>query len=365
MTRKPAKIAIACLAVVGAAALASFVLLVTTPAAQVSAGSVDQVARGLATADGPCGDGIIAYNSWISCTAMPTGRDGAAAAAVDDTIYVIGGSQTFSAITATEAYDPVSDTWKTVRDMPAARNGLAAAALDGVVYAIGGWTTFVSPTDTVEVYDPISDTWTAVAPLPAPRGDLAAVAVDGKVYAIGGSDGFGSVTDTVTAYDPVSATWEYCAPMPTPRSGLAAVVLNGDVYAIGGTDGTSPTARVEIYNTVSNTWSIAADMPLSRSALAAAAVGGKIYAIGGGDGAFVATSYLSATQEYDPGADAWRDVAPMPTARSGLVAVAVGGKVFAIGGVSDILTTEAVNEVYFPPAPFEIYVPLALRAFAP
>src|SRR5439155_601932 len=85
---------------------------------------------------------------------------------------------------------------------------------------------------------------------------------------------------------------------------------------------------VEEYDPASNTWTTKAPMPTARCGLAAAAVGGKIYAIGGGND----NGNLNVVEEYDPASNTWTTKAPMPTARFALPAAAVGGKIYAIGG---------------------------------
>ena len=358
MVWKSGRVALVCLAVIGAAVVLTFVVHFMMPPPAVLARAEAGPVVGAGTSDS-CAADAVGYDTWVTCTAMATGRNGAAAAAVGDVIFVMGGSQEYSSTSTTEAYDTMSDTWASVVDMPTARTGLASATLNEEVYAIGGWTTvFISPTEVVEVYSPISGSWTTVAALPSPRGGLAAVAVHGKVYAIGGSDGFGSVTNTVTVYDPVSDTWEYRASMPTARSGLAVVAVGDTIFAIGGSGGTSPTAKLEVYDTVGDSWAIRTDMPISCSALAAAVVDGKVYIVGGTDSGFYPASYLGTNQEYDPVADTWRTVAPMPTPRWALVAVAVDGKVYAIGGSSDATTFETANEVYLPPGLYQAFLPL-------
>ena len=69
-------------------------------------------------------------------------------------------------------------------------------------------------------------------------------------------------------------------------------------------------------------------MPTARAGLAAVAVGGKIYAIGG----FNNGGTRSDVAEYDPASDTWTTKAAMPTAREFLAAAEVGGKIYAIGG---------------------------------
>ena len=83
--------------------------------------------------------------------------------------------------------------------MPTARNYAAAAAVDDKLYVLGGfdgppdWTTL----STMDVYDPVKHTWAAVAPMPTARISFAAGVVDGKLYALGGSGGEDTNLDTV------------------------------------------------------------------------------------------------------------------------------------------------------------------------
>ena len=79
--------------------------------------------------------------------------------------------------------------------------------------------------------------------------------------------------------------------------------------------------------------------------MAAASIGDRIYAGGGR-----LTSYarnLSITEVYDPDLDEWIQRAPLPTTRSGIGAVAVGGRLYVFGGESTEGTFEE-NEVYYP-----------------
>ena len=87
-------------------------------------------------------------------------------------------------------------------------------------------------------------------------------------------------------------------------------------------------------------------MPTARYGLAAAEVGGKIYAIGGvGSGGGI----LNVVEEYDPASDTWATTVHMPTARYDLAAAAVGGKIYAIGGLNGgVLNVVDVVEEYDP-----------------
>jgi len=78
-------------------------------------------------------------------------------------------------------------------------------------------------------------------------------------------------------------------------------------------------------------WAKKADMPTARYGVSACAVNGKIYVFGGakdmGAGAF-----LSTVEEYDPAADKWTKVSDMPTPRAGLATCVLDGKIYVIGG---------------------------------
>jgi N-acetylneuraminic acid mutarotase len=88
-------------------------------------------------------------------------------------------------------------------------------------------------------------------------------------------------------------------------------------------------------------WTQKADMPTARFGLTATVVDGKVYAIGGGiyRGGMVRT-----VQEYNPATDTWVDKANMPTATCWHATSAVDGKVYAIGGWSEFGGIDTVLE---------------------
>jgi hypothetical protein len=57
-------------------------------------------------------------------------------------------------------------------------------------------------------------------------------------------------------------------------------------------------------------------------------------------------------EEFDPAAGIWTTRAPMPTARHGLGAVALGELIYVVGGgPRPGLSVSGANEVYRPPRP--------------
>jgi RNA polymerase sigma factor (sigma-70 family) len=77
------------------------------------------------------------------------------------------------------------------------------------------------------------------------------------------------------------------------------------------------------------TWTKKADMPAPRSHLSVCGVNGKIYAIGGLTQLGIA---LPTVEEYDPVTDKWAKKADMLTARLNLSSCVANGKIYAMGG---------------------------------
>lgn len=189
--------------------------------------------------------------------------------------------------------------------------------------------------------------------MPTPRSLLGAGVIGGKLYAVGGfvdSAGFVVGTSVLEVYDPQSNAWTTKAPMPHASGDLAVGVVNGILYAVGGQDHpqdeSPPFNYLQAYDPATDTWSAKAPMPTARRALAVAVSNGKLYAIGGQSD--ILTGTLVATVEaYDPTTDSWSTKAPMSAARYLLAAATVNGIIYAVGGF-DGTSALAVVEAYDP-----------------
>jgi N-acetylneuraminic acid mutarotase len=140
---------------------------------------------------------------------------------------------------------------------------------------------------------------------------------------------------------PPPNTWRSRAHMPTPRRSLAAVTLNDRIYALGGCERANtnpyapcPSGAVEEYDPTTDSWTTKAPMPTPRSDLAAVALDGKIYAIGGlsSDSLY---SGVKVVEVYDPASDVWTSGPEMHGVRGDLAAAVAAGKIYAIGGMGD------------------------------
>src|SRR5258707_8341483 len=210
-------------------------------------------------------------------------------------LYVIGGGNSGVVLSDLERYDPVLDAWTTLTSMNTTRAGAAAAVIDDGIFVIGGRQSTGGPCsggpylDTVEKYDIDTDAWSPVASLPSARSDLAAVAHGGKIYVFGGCSDTG-VTKEVDIYDPQTNTWTTGAmPMPTARASLVAGHSGDNVYAIGGTDGVSASNANEVYDVAHNSWSNAS-MTTARQEAGVSSHGGRIYVVGGATPAYGTSS---------------------------------------------------------------------------
>ncbi len=78
-----------------------------------------------------------------------------------------------------------------------------------------------------------------------------------------------------------------------------------------------------------DTWANRADMPTGRTILSTSVVNGKIYAVGGMVDIVTGTNSV---EEYNPATNGWTRKANMPTARYALTTSVVNGKIYAFGG---------------------------------
>jgi N-acetylneuraminic acid mutarotase len=135
--------------------------------------------------------------------------------------------------------------------------------------------------------------WKKGAPFPEPDEELYGVEANGKLYVIGGWDD-GKAGGVNYEYDPATDKWAKKQPMPRPAHHSALASANGKVYVMGGFVAPSDTALPlgAAWQPIDNAW------------------------------------------QYDPVADTWKSLPPLPTKRGSAVAVEAGGKIYTIGGAT-------------------------------
>ena len=192
--------------------------------------------------------------------------------------------------------------------------------------------------------------WAKAAPFPEPEEEVYGVAANGKMYAIGGY-GLGSPKGFVYEYDPAADKWARKTPMPRPAHHAALAEYRGKIYVFGGfvppPSGPPRATWVPIdnvweYDPVADSWKALPPLPTRRGAANAFEVGGKMYIIGGasvhpgskdlGIAPGGSGRALTTNEVYDPATNKWETRQTMPTARNHAYGGVVGGKIYVIGG---------------------------------
>nr|CDJ92661.1 BTB:POZ and BTB Kelch-associated and Kelch repeat type 1 domain containing protein [Haemonchus contortus] len=227
-------------------------------------------------------------------------------AVVDRFIYAVGGIGEGKCLNSIERYDPATDQWiSDVAPCRACRHSLGVAALGDHLYALGGSNGIRHgrSLNIVECYDVRRNEWTSVAPMGSCRGWLCGSALDGCLYAVGGRNN-GTVLNTVERFDPRVGRWEEVCPMSTPRYVHGSAVLHGALYVVGGCNGNSDgLSSAEKYDSRADKWTPVTDMNSRRGGLGLAAVNGKLYAIGGGG--------YDLVEVLDPRTNQWKEHSKM------------------------------------------------------
>lgn len=159
---------------------------------------------------------------WSQVASMNQGRVFAHAASYNDTIWVAGGNSNDVALTHTEFYDPVADTWVVDNGvfptMPAnCWAGAAGVTMDRMFVAAGVKTGAISSDN--YVFDFTSHTWSTETGMPLPVYRTAGCGTSaGEAIVYGGSIGSFSATDTVQfqSYAPPVATDVGCTQILAP-----------------------------------------------------------------------------------------------------------------------------------------------------
>ena len=194
--------------------------------------------------------------------------------------------------------------------------------------------------------------WKKGAPFPQADEELYGVPVNGKLYVIGGWNG-GKAGGVNYEYTPATDTWTKKTPMPRPAHHAALAAANGKIYVMGGfvapTDTAVPVGgawepidNAWEYDPAADSWKSLPPVPGKRGSAVAAEVGGKIYVIGGATTVagskepfftfFGPSLVLADNDVYDPATNKWESRKPMSVARNHAFVGVVNDKIYVIGG---------------------------------
>jgi N-acetylneuraminic acid mutarotase len=232
------------------------------------------------------------------------------------------------------ALEPPPGSYGRRADLLAANSEMAVAEVDGKIYVLGGYPASREVQSTVQVYDVATDAWSLGTSLPVAIHHPVAVGVAGKLYSIGGQLVGDTNTNRTLVLDPrTDRPWQDLALLPTPRGAGAAAVIDDKIYVVGGRP---PAANAfEVYDIGDDAWTPLPDLPgpTNRNHLAAAAIDGKIYVAGGRHtGGSFADPMTDALDVFDPGSGMWSSGAALPRPRGGMNGIAAFGCFYVWGG---------------------------------
>ncbi|KAK3297783.1 uncharacterized protein B0H64DRAFT_473845 [Chaetomium fimeti] len=258
-----------------------------------------------------------------------------------------------------QLYNTLTNTWHPtpLPPLPVPLNHPNAAAVAGRIYLLGGlddegadgiW----RGTGRSWVYDFDSQGWSELPELPGVARGSAAVGVDeatGRVYLAGGMTqlplvegaGIQESVDVVSVFDTRAGEWVAegaVAPLPGRRDHAGVVVVDGVMYVLGGRDQGQLNVRGEVFaldfGRVEEGWvTKEGRMPTARGGVCAGAVGGKVYVFGGeGNPVEGSEGVFDQVEAYDTKTDTWEKLGKMEVPRHGTYAAALGGGVYIPGG---------------------------------
>jgi uncharacterized protein (TIGR03437 family) len=270
---------------------------------------------------------------WERRASFPVASTEVAGAAIDRFVYVVCGLTLRGSSNRLHRYDTRNDTWLERASAPieGGADHCNVAAAGGKLYLLGAirvGTPFIEG-NTWE-YDPAEDRWQNVGRMNTPRGASGVAVLGANIYVAGGLAANGSVAD-FEVFDTTARQWRRLPNVPTARDHLTAQVVNGRFYAIAGRSSRDLVTNEE-YDPATNQWRARAPIPTARGGLGSGMVDNRIQVFGGEGASGTPDFTFAQNQEYDPAADTWRALAPMPTPRHGLNGITVGRTIFVPAG---------------------------------
>jgi N-acetylneuraminic acid mutarotase len=230
----------------------------------------------------------ISTRSWtLPAVSMPRARTNAASAVAGALIYQIGGlDKDELPLADVSTYNPSTSEWVNGPSLPYPIYGAAACALNETIYLTGGVKAPLDgekvPNEQIFALQPNSTTWESVGELLTPRMFHCAVGLHGSILIAGGTNETMLVSQC-ESYDPETRQSTTSDELRTSRRSAALAVVDRKAYLLGGSDiADVPLASVEVYEPSQGIWTEAPKALLKpRSSHSGSVIGGKIYIVGG------------------------------------------------------------------------------------
>lgn len=250
-------------------------------------------------------------------------------------------------------------TWRTGASMPTGVFNALGVMIKNRIYVVGGGGPNANSGGLLQIFDSKKNVWDdSKTPLPTARAYVGGGAIKNLLLVVGGcinaDCGGATVTNLLHVYNLKTNAWQALMPAPTNRYGMASGVHANRLFIAGGEQASPPgfpqLGTLEIYDHTKDTWSAGADMPTPRVGAGGAFIGNLFYVAGVQSRPGLGDPYvhLNTLEAYDRNTNSWTTLAPMPTARSYPQVVAIGGKLYVIGGTVAAGVVTDVVEVYDP-----------------
>ncbi|MGZ5968669.1 MAG: Kelch repeat-containing protein [Polyangiales bacterium] len=271
-----------------------------------------------------------ATKTWASAGSMGEYRDGPGLANLGTKVLAVGGA---SASSTADVYDPTSG-WAPVAPLPVAVMWPAAVGVGGKALVTGG-SNSSGLLSASELYDPASNTWSNAGTMHDARyAHQAHLLSSGKVLVYGG--GVYAVS-SAELWD--AGTWTLAGSTSVPFG--SSILLAGDkVLAFSGINMADTTTAAELWS--SSTWTAAGSLIEAVSAAPAARLGDGVLVAGG---LIAGTGGISTAERWN--GTSWSATSPMSAARAGCTATTLpDGSVLVAGGATPLAMTLSSSEVF-------------------
>jgi hypothetical protein len=269
------------------------------------------------------------------------------AVAIGPVIYATNGEKPENLHTVL-AYDTRTGRWSEPTTSPVGLNHSQPAVYRGDLYLAGGYLDGDDPTDGFWRYDPRTRHWRELPAMGLARGAAGTAVVGDKLYVAGGApQTFGVSLEgrpygRLEIFDLDTETWETGPDMPVPRHHTVAVGLGGKLYVAGGRAGlldtnndTPPSNEFDRYDPAAEEWERLPPLPLGAGFMGITTAAGKVVIVGGEDQTHWEDGGGWATPSawaFDPRTDRWQRLPDLNIERRGMGAAAVGGRIYVLMG---------------------------------
>jgi N-acetylneuraminic acid mutarotase len=286
---------------------------------------------------------------WKEMADLPRSVAGYMAGVVHGKLVIVGGTywenkqKHWSDLV--QVYDPATNQWTNDAALPMPRSDAAAAVLNDDLYLFGGESGSDVRKDGLVLHQ---GKWSPVpdADLPEPRQFAGAIASGGYIYVLGGVPGsdYGTVAATFWRWKPKMKKWEVLPPLPGPgRISMAMAEVNGEIYTFGGAT-TGPKDVQNLgdayrYDPGKRTWKRLPDLGIANRAWWAVGLGSRAVILGGYTNDFAADVYVYEQNNLEKTSPLLHPLADAKFFRIGDKIVGTGGE--AAPGIRGKWTMEA------------------------